>query len=416
MTSAEERRSGPAWKRTVLVSCLILLGGAGLTAVVFSTEPEAVREGATRETAMLVQVAPAERGTYRPTIVALGTVVPERDVVLSPRVGGEIVEYSPSFTPGGFVREGQTLVRVDPSDYRNALAQRESELRQALADLEVEMGRQEVARRDYQLLDEALSGEREALVLRQPQLDAARARVAAAKASVEQARLELRRTKVTAPFDALVLDREVDVGSQVTPGSALGRLVGLEAYWVETTVPLSKLRWLSFPGPSGAAASDVRIRDREAWPEGTHRTGRLHALIGALEERTRMARVLVSVRDPLAREAGSRDQPALMIGAFVEAAIRAEELRDVVRLDRDHLRKSDTVWIMKDSRLDVREVEVVFRDAEYAYVRSGLSEGELVVTSNLSTVVPGAPLREKEREQDRHDGAGDGQARREPAR
>lgn len=392
--------------RTILVCVAILALAAAVLAAVFLTEPTAERGGATKETAMLVDVVTVERGSYRPTVVAMGTVVPVREVVLSPRVEGQVVDRAPAFTPGGLVSAGDVLLEIDPADFRNALAQRRSDLRQARADLELEMGRQDVARQDFELLRETvapeqrdgdeldgddLDGDDLNLVLRRPQLDTARARVEAAEAAVEQAELELRRTTVRAPFDAHVLSRDADVGSQVAPGDRLGRLVGTDAYWVEVAVPTSKLRLISIPDGPGTTGSAVRVRDRAAWPEGAERSGRVDRLLGELAGQTRMARLLVTVPDPLALEGG--DVPPLMIGSFLEARIEADELRDVVRLDRDHLRPDDQVWVMEDGKLRIRDVEVVFRDERYAYVAGGLESGDRVVTTNLSTVVDGAALR-----------------------
>jgi RND family efflux transporter MFP subunit len=392
-----------SWKSTLAICGVILLVAAGITFVIFSTEPKAKRETATKQTAMLVDVVRAERGTYRPTIVAMGTVTPARDIVLSPRVDGEIVERAPGFTPGGFVEKGELLLRIDPADYENDVAQRRSELQQAVADLELEQGRQNVAEQDYELFGGDLAGQNEALVLRQPQLNSARARVDAARAVLAQAELELERTSIEAPFDAHVLTREVNLGSQVAPGDRLGRLVGLDEYWVETTVPLSKLRWISFPEDGGEGAP-VRVRNRTAWAEGVHREGYVDRQVGVLEEQTRFARVLVTVPDPLAQGPGSADRPPLVIGAFVEARIQAREIENVVRVDRDHLRQNDTVWINEDGQLRIRDAEVVFRDERYAYVASGLEQGERIVTTNLSTVVDGAKLRVGE------PGAGQGEA------
>jgi hypothetical protein len=108
-----------------------------------------------------------------------------------------------------------------------------------------------------------------------------------------------------------------------------------------------------------------------------------------------MARVLVSVEDPLARREASRSKPTLMLGSFVQVAIQADPIEDVVRLDRDLVRSKDTAWVMQDGELDIRELDIVFRDAEYAYIRSGLQENEPVVSTNLATVVEGARLRLK---------------------
>jgi len=382
-------------KKTLIISTLILLAGIAITSFIFMTEPKAVRSGATKETAMLVEVAKVKRGTFHPTITAMGTVEPSQDIVLAPRVGGEIINMSDSFIPGGFVKKGEPLLNIDPADYENTLQQRKSHLEQMLADLNIEMGRQNVAQKDYQLLEETLSKEQEALILRQPQLNAVKSKVEAARAAVTQAELELKRTTIKAPFDAHILHRNVNVGSQVTPGRNLARLVGIDSYWVVTTVSPANLRWLKFPGNNKETGSEVTIRNKSAWPKGAYRTGNLHRLVGSLEEKTRMARVIITVPDPLARRKESKGRPTLMIGSFVETKIQARQITGVVRVHRDYIRKNSTVWIMENRKLRIRSVEILFRDKTYAYISKGLDNHNMIVTTNLSTVVDGAGLRLK---------------------
>jgi chromosome condensin MukBEF MukE localization factor len=115
--------------------------------------------------------------------------------------------------------------------------------------------------------------------------------------------------------------------------------------------------------------------------------------VGALESQTRLARVLIEVPDPLAHHPTSEGLPPLMIGAFLETEIQGKKLEDVIRLSRDYLRQNETVWLMEEGKLRIREVEIVFRDENYAYVTNGLDDDDQIVTTNLSTVVDGAPLR-----------------------
>lgn len=381
------------WKKTLLICFIILLAGVAVVMLIFSTEPTATRSGATQQTAMLVDIQQVERNTYHPTIEAMGTVRPSQDIILSPRVSGEVVSRSENFTPGGYVEEGEVLLTIDPSDYENTLQQRKSDLQQAVTNLKIEMGQQNVAEQDYQMLDDSLSKEHRALVLREPQLDAAKSEVQSARAAVRQAELELERTTIEAPFNAHILSRNVNIGSQVAPGDELGRLVGLDIYWVEATVPLSKLRRLEFPGEQQVKGSEVRIRNRTAWDSGEYRTGYLYKLVGALEDQTRMARVLIAVPDPQAYRPENNGLPPLIIGAFVETHIQAEELSDVIRLSRDYIRQNDTVWIMENGELHINDVDILFQDAQYAYIDNGLTEQDSVVTSNLTTITEGAPLR-----------------------
>ncbi len=378
----------------ILVICLvILLLGAGTTALIFLTEPTAQREGATKETAMLVEVVKVEKGDFRPLVVTTGTVQPSEDIVLSPLVSGQIIRRSETFTPGGFVEKGQMLLQIDPSDYRNNLELRRSELQQTEADLQVEMGRQEVAEQDYQLIGDSLPPANRSLVLRKPQLDAVKARINAAKAAVDQAQLNLNRTTIRAPFDAHILTRNATVGSQVAPGDNLGRLVGIDHYWVAATVPVAKLQWLRFPGSRQTQGSDVRITNNTAWPQHSYRQGYLYRQVGALDNQTRLAQVLIMVPDPLLHQNDTVDMPKMMIGTFVEVQIEAEEIRDVVRISRDYIRSGNTVWVMENDQLSIRDPLIIFSDDQYAYVKQGLEGQDLVVTTNLSTVVEGAGLR-----------------------
>ncbi|MDT0643776.1 efflux RND transporter periplasmic adaptor subunit [Zunongwangia sp. F363] len=381
-------------KKIVIICAAILLAGAAVTFIIFSTEPTAKSEGATRQSAMLVDVVKVEKGDYRPMIVATGTVSPVEDVMLSPLVGGQIVRRDESFTPGGFVKKGEILLQIDPSDYRNTLEMRKSDLLQTQTNLDMEMGRQQVARQDLQLIGgDTLSREERSLVLRQPQLNAVKGNIKAAEAAVEQARLNLARTTIKAPFNAHVLSQNVTLGSQVAPGDNLGRLVGTNSYWVNLTVPVGKLQWLNFPGSEEDKGSMVKIINSTAWPAEAFRTGYLDKQVGALDAETRLARILVKVPDPLAQADSLQDKPELMIGSFVEAQMIGEEIEDVARINRDLVRSNQTVWVMKKGKLVIRKVEILLSDADYAYISKGLEEGELVVTTNLSTVAEGLDLR-----------------------
>ncbi|WP_282017650.1 efflux RND transporter periplasmic adaptor subunit [Salegentibacter mishustinae] len=382
--------------KKILIICFgILLFAVIVTYFIFSTEPTASSEGATKKTAMLIDVVKAEQGDFKPVIEATGTVQPVEDVMLSPQVSGQVIRRSPEFIPGGFVKKGAVLLQIDPSDFRNTLELRKSDLLQAKTDLNMEMGRQEVAEQDLELAGvDSLSANQRSLVLRQPQLDAIKARVKAAEAAVAQAELELSRTTIRAPFDAHILSQNVTVGSQVTPGDQLGRLVGSEQYWVNLTVPVDKLQWLSFPKSNNETGSTVQIRN-SGWPKDIYRTGYLDKQVGALDNQTRLARVLVRVNDPLARKDTTNIQRELIIGGFVEAEVQARQIENVVRLNRDYLRTNQTVWVNEEGELSIREVEIILTDAKYAYISQGLEQGESIIITNLSVVSEGAKLRTK---------------------
>jgi len=377
--------------RTVLICAVLVALAAMVLVVIFNTEPTARRDGAVRQSASLVDVTQGQFGTFSPTIEVMGTVRPAQEISLSARVEGEVVSLGENFEPGGFVDAGDLLVAIDDADYRIAVEQRNSALEQAIAELEIERGEQQAALAEYESFNRELPSERRALVLREPQLRSAEASVDSARAELRQAELELERATVEAPFAAHVLEREVNVGSQVSPGTVLARLVGLETYWVEATVPVTRLSWLTIPDGE-QPGSPVAVRNRSAWPEGTIRRGEVFRMIGELAGNTRLARILVAVDDPLARNAVP-GTPRLMLGEYVQCRIEGREIADVVRIEREYIRSDDTVWLMVDDRLVIQPVSIVFQDETYAYIDEGLSEDDRVVTTRLATVREGLRLR-----------------------
>ncbi len=314
---------------------------------------------------------------------------------------------SPEFVPGGMIRKGDLLLRIDPADFENALSISKSELEQAQASMEIEQARQRLAEKELKLLEGSIDNTNRGLVMREPQIASIKAEVSAATAAVERAQLDLDRANIYAPFDAQVLTRSVNIGSQVRLGDELGQLIGLEEYWVMAAVPVRSLRWVEFPraagqdtshepnqstqtDPEDVLGSKVILRNKDAWGPDVEREARVSRLIGTLDQQTRLARVLITVDDPLGQNSGV---PPLILDTLIETEIEGKPIEDVVRLRREYVRNQDTVWVMKDDKLEIRKTEVVFRDAEYAYIREGLESGEEVVTTTLATVAEGVGLR-----------------------
>lgn len=386
------RRQSRGWLSAILntITCLVVLAatGGGIWWI-YRTEPEAEQINHRRKSAALVETVTVERKTWSPQLVVLGTVRPAQDIVLSPRVRGQVLSMSPSFVPGGMVEKGELLLQIDPADFENTVSIRQSELEQVEASWKIEEGRQSLAKQELELLGDSIADINRALVLREPQAASITSQLAAARAAVERAKLDLARTKLEAPFDAQILRRDVNVGSQVQPGDDLGQLVGIDEYWVMAAVPVRNLQWIRF-AEGELEGSTVTLRDPGAWGPDTTRTGRVAKMIGALDQQTRLARVLVTVEDPLGLNS---DVPPLIIDTIIQVQIAGTSIDNVVRLNREYVHERGTVWVMNDGQLEVRETDIVFQDPEFAYIRSGLESGEEVVTTNLATVANGVQLR-----------------------
>ena len=247
---------------------------------------------------------------------------------------------------------------------------------------------QTVARHEWDLLDsrENLPQEQVDLILRKPHLKAAAAALEGARASVRQAELNLERTKIKAPFDAVVLERSVDVGAQVSVQTALGILAGTDEYWIEATLPTRDLKWLVLPSEPGTTGSVAVIRPSSDRSGTSDRTGAVLKLDAQLEANGRLAQILVSVPDPLSVENGALP---LLLGAHVDVELEGPMLEDVFIIPRSALQNGRYVWLMNASdRLEIREVNPVWNSADVVAVRDGLQEGERLVVSDLAIPAP----------------------------
>ena len=131
-------------------------------------------------------------------------------------------------TEGGLLKKGMNILQIDPLDYEIALAQKKSAVTDAEYALKLELGHQVVAKREWELLNGSQLGpDMEAeLALRKPHLEKVRAALEAAEADLRTARLDLDRTRIVAPFNAMVRSKSVDIGSQVDTAGAAGRAGG----------------------------------------------------------------------------------------------------------------------------------------------------------------------------------------------
>lgn len=358
---------------------LAIIGLGIIVAISFMKTRPTVSRSSPKPQPVPVQVSTAQLENATVTVTSMGTVVPSREITLQAQVSGKVVAMADDFLPGGRIDRDTELLRIDPRDYDIELDKKESAVARARADLRLEEGQQDVARQEFQLLRDSseASLEESDLALRRPQLLQARADLSSALADLDQARLNLSRTVVTAPFNALITERNVNLGSLVSSQDDLATLVSIDEYWVEVLVPLGRLPFLDLQQQGGCSVEIVSQTGAGTW------SGRTLRLTGTVDEESRMATVLISVSDPLER--GRQ----LMLGDYVAAVIQGRVLNDVVVLPRSALRQGDTVWVHVQGRLRMQQVKVGWKAPEVVYLSSGIEPGQQVVTSDLPTPVAG---------------------------
>lgn len=330
-----------------------------------------------------VEVAVVESFEAQPTFEAYGVVRPQGELSLRPIVGGPVVEVHPNMTVGGRVSKGDVLFRVDPRDFELNVATSNAALLSAKADLAIEEGQAAVAKSEWALLDGEVKATAagKSLALREPYLERSRANVASAEAQLDQARLNLSRTAVVAPFDAVILSENLEVGAQVSAGGEVAVLVDTAAFLIEVTMPASRIQGLDFE--SGEA--EVRLSGSD---ESEPRQGRLLRLAGEVDAAGRMARVQIAVPNPL-----SGAQP-LLLGSYLAVDVPLKAIPGALSIPRAALREGDVVWLPKDGKeLALQGVHVALRRDDDVLITDGLSAGDQVIVSSIAVPLPGTALR-----------------------
>jgi len=375
-----------------LLPTIVIICGVVIATWMMKTGPKAKSKPKVRN-AVMVDVRPVEFSAQKTTVSIMGTVKPQREVELKPEVSGKVINLGGQLIPGGFVSKGETLLVIDPRDYELNVRQLENDVARAEADLKLESGNQKVARKEYELLGEEVDEDELPLMLREPQLESAQANLEAARIKLEQAMLDLQRTTVKAPFNAVVISRDINIGTTVSSSTPLATLVGTDSYWIEASIPVSQIKWIN-PGNSGKPTSLAHVYDTAAWGKQVFRMGKTAGLTGSLEEEGRMARLLIEVPDPLSRSGEAKNLPRLLLGSYVRVEVAGQTLPHATAIERNLVHDGDYVWVMdSDNLLDIRPVEIAFRSVDHVLVTGGLEEGERLVTSNLPSPVQGMELR-----------------------
>ncbi len=383
MTPDNNKTSVPRKIITILIPVLLIAAGGVAWAYLQSTAPKVKRKPAARP-ATMVDVLTVELSDMQPVITAMGTVVPSREIVLRSRASGEIQHLAPEFIPGGHIARGEVILQLDAEDYQVEIQKAESALAKARGNLALEAGNQTIAREEIQMLLEA-SGEAipvTDLAMRKPQLMQAQADIASAEADLLKARLNLSRTEIRAPFNCLVVTRNVDLGSHVNSQDSLATLVSVDEYWVEAAVPMDRLSLLDLTRKGGYPALVRSQAGGGQWRGQTLKT------TGRLNEVSRMATLMVQVKDPLGMRS-KKPSPQMMLNDYVSVQITGPTIPSVVGLIRDVVRDNQTVWINNQGTLEIRKVDILWKQGDKVFVGKGLMPGEQVVVSNLSTVVEG---------------------------
>jgi RND family efflux transporter MFP subunit len=409
---------------------LVLVVAIAIATTLVILRPQAERQTPV-EKGRLVEVFPAKAENVQMVVESFGTIMPRESLKLVAQVRGPIVDIHPDFREGNFVKKGTRLIQIDPRTYELEAQRRKVQIKQSEAELKrlkqevvnlesrVKIARSDVtlAKNEYlrlkKLIDrkviaqsqldkseqaylgslERLQTLENQLALVGPQEEQLTAARDMAQVMYQQAKLDLERSSIEAPFDGWVLEKTIEVGLHVNIGQQLGSIYRSGKLDIEVYIPVKDFKW--FPTdmgektPVAAAVVYNHTGDEKIWD------GRVARVKAKMDERTRTLPMVIEV-DETGIEGKRNNSFRLRPGMFVTVRIKGKDVEGAFVLPRYVVYPGDVVYTVKDGHLKIKEVKILRRYKDSVIINDGLSEGDQIVKTPLSGAVDGMRVRLKE--------------------
>jgi RND family efflux transporter MFP subunit len=408
---------------------VVLVVAVVISGLLVDLAPEADRQVPV-DTGRLVEVMPVQAQEVNLYVEAFGTVRPREELSLVAEVRGQIVDLSPSFEEGSFISKTTTLIKIDPRTYQLKVNRREVQVRQAGA--EIKRLRQEVtnlkarikiarsdlalAKNEYfrlkQLVDKKVIAQSQLdkteqiylaslgrlqslqnqLALTGPQKEQLNAQRDMSKVMLQAAQLDLERTGIVAPFDGWALEKAIEKGQHVNAGQYLGKIYNAGELKIEVRIPVKDFKWLPANMDLNPSA-DADIIFKSGQTQYTWK-GRVARIKAQLEEKTRTLPVVIEADESLA-EATNDGHFRLRPGMFVTVKIKGRKIDNAYVLPRYVVYPGNVVYTVEENHLKIKTVNIIRNYKETVIIDKGLSNGDLIIKSPLSSATEGQKVRLK---------------------
>ncbi|MDU0353555.1 efflux RND transporter periplasmic adaptor subunit [Paraglaciecola aquimarina] len=355
------------WMKGALPLLILVVGFAGLTAIKASAEGEEEKNAVDTRPTVKIETAIAQ--DYQVQITSYGEVAPLESTMLSAQVSGEVISWHPNFVSGGLVLRGDTLFNIEKDTYEAALLQAEANLTLAQSQLIEEQARADVAKREAKGL---ASNKISDLYLRKPQLLSAQAAVKSAQSRLKIALRDLDNCVVKAPYDALIVSRNIGVGQYVTQGTQIAQIYNIET--AEISFPIAGFDREFLPLDIAQQKATVRTKGYDP----IEREATISRDLGIIDQDTRMSQLVVRVADPYSVKS---NLPPLKFGHYVEVTFGGETLSQVYRLPQT-LVNNRIIWVLdEEQQMQPKRVNILREEGTYFLISEGLQDQDKLITT-----------------------------------
>ena len=370
------------WVAHIVVTMIIISITVGVLSSLFSNKPQTRKWGGGEAPNVVVEIASLQQQNFAAWIDSYGTAESLTRTQLAAEVSGKVIRVSPNIRSGGSFSQGDVLVYLDDRNFRVAVDIAASVVADAQVRYLQEVAQADLAAQEWN--ERPNNDAAQLLALRKPQVAAAKAALQASKARLTNARLDLERTQISAPFDGKVLQQMVDIGQVVNPTQTIADIYSTDVVEVRLPVKISDLQHLIIPEDNSATQVRPKVLLSAEFGSRTYQwQGEIVRSEGAFDPATRMLYVVAQINDPFIQ---NEQRPAIRIGQFLSAKIEGRLLKNVYVIPRRAVSQNFVVSVADEGLLKKRKVTPLWTDAKSVVVSALADDGSL--SSQITNVDP----------------------------
>ena len=315
-----------------------------------------------------------------------GIIKPKTESIILAEVSGKVINISDDFKPGKFVEKDSVLFQIDPSNYKDLLKISEHEFALAELNLIEQEALAAQAKSDWENFG---NGAPSSLTIREPQLKAALARFESAKAALDIAKRDLEKTTIRAPFSGYILNKDIDLGSYISPSplssNGHGRIYASGDGEIRLSIN-SKEKSFIESGINSKETIVIEFYDSNSYEHIT--TGYLDRIEATIDSKNQLNYCVGLITD--AFPIPNLNFFGLQRNQYLLAKIKCKNLPSAFTIPESALRNNDTIYVInKNNKLEQKKITIINYRNEEIIVKDGLNNGDRIVTGPVSYYVEG---------------------------
>lgn len=419
---------------TISIAIIIVVIGLAASHFLGLLKKPPKRKISTTNSAILVETTPLEFANEPAEIIGYGSVKPRIGISIPAEVSGKIIYRNPELEEGNLIASGQVLFKIDPESYKFRMQSSEAQVAQFKSQLialekeieglkksfavtvsqldlqKLELNRYKKLNKKNAISDSQMEKVKSAYqnalsanIRADNTLTQAKARkktilasLSQVKSSLNEAKLNLSRTVITAPFDAKVDLRNKELNEYVNPGQVLCRLHDPDTYEIESPIGLQDILWLT-QDQGTAFIKNTKVLIELIHPNNSSKKcvweGKVTRISADSDIQTRTFGVFVKVLDQIKKQ--SDFTFPMSSGLFVKLIFKGKNLDKLFKIPRYLVSTDNNINIYNGGKLRICPVTIVEINEGFAYIRGEIKENEELITTTLSRVIDGMNLKKK---------------------